>query len=122
MLSSIGYAITGLTGALLLLIGARALLAPKAAATSYGIPEVAGLEPYMTIKGGRDLGLGAITVALMITASTHALGWFMLAGTVIPLIDGINVLRSGGPKAIAFGVHHATAVVMLIGAGVLLAA
>ncbi|GAB2524115.1 DUF4267 domain-containing protein [Nocardia heshunensis] len=122
MLSSIGYGITGLTGALLLLIGARAQLVPKAAATSYGIPEVPGLEPYMTIKAGRDLGLGAITVALMITAPAHTLGWFMLAGAVIPVIDGFNVLHSGGPKATAFGVHHATAAVMVIGAGLLLAA
>jgi hypothetical protein len=37
----------------------------------------------------------------------------MLAATGIPLGDALIVLRSNGPKATAYGVHGATAVVML---------
>jgi hypothetical protein len=46
----------------------------------------------------------------------------MLAAAAIPVADGVIVLRTGGPRAIAFGVHHATAAVMLTTAGLLLAA
>ena len=38
----------------------------------------------------------------------------MLAATLIPIVDAITVLRSGGPKSIAYGVHGATAAVMLV--------
>ncbi|MEU6583357.1 DUF4267 domain-containing protein [Nocardia sp. NPDC046763] len=120
MLSSIAYALAGFTGLFCLFIGGRALLVPKAAATTFGVPEINGLEPYMAIKASRDLGLGAITFAVMATASTNALAWYLIAATVTPLIDGITVIRSGGPKSIAFGVHHATAAVMLINAALLL--
>lgn len=37
----------------------------------------------------------------------------MLTVAAIPIADGIIVLRSGGPKAIAYGVHWTTAALML---------
>jgi hypothetical protein len=44
----------------------------------------------------------------------------MLAATLIPLADAVIVLHQGGSKTIAFGVHGATAIVMLIISGLLL--
>jgi hypothetical protein len=38
----------------------------------------------------------------------------MLAATGIPVGDALIVLRSNGPKAAAYGIHGATAVVMLV--------
>jgi hypothetical protein len=38
----------------------------------------------------------------------------MLAAAGIPVGDALIVLRSGGPRATAYGVHAATAVVMLV--------
>jgi hypothetical protein len=70
----------------------------------------------MAIKANRDLAVGLLILAMLATASTHALGWAMLAAATIPLLDGLTVLRSGGPEAIPFGVHHATAAVMLTNA------
>ena len=40
-------------------------------------------------------------------------GWSELAASTIPIGDAIIVLRSNGPKATAYGVHGATAGVLL---------
>lgn len=49
----------------------------------------------------------------------HVLGWFELAASTILSGDAIIVLRSNGPKATAYGVHGATAVVLLVPAALL---
>ena len=41
---------------------------------------------------------------------------------LVPLFDTLIVLRHGGTKAVAFGIHFATAVIVLISAGLLFAA
>ncbi|WP_373306593.1 DUF4267 domain-containing protein [Streptomyces mirabilis] len=43
----------------------------------------------------------------------------MLAVVIVPLRDTLIVLRNRGSKAVAFGIHFATAVVMLISAELL---
>lgn len=45
----------------------------------------------------------------------------MLVVAILPLGDTLTALRHGGAKAVAFGVHFATAVVVLISAGLLFA-
>ena len=49
----------------------------------------------------------------------HVLGWFELAASTIPSGGAIIVLRSNGPKATVYGVHGATAVVLLATAALL---
>jgi hypothetical protein len=44
------------------------------------------------------------------------LGGFLLAASIIPVGDAIIVLRGNGPKATVYGVHAATAAVMLAAA------
>jgi len=56
----------------------------------------------------------------MLNRSAPLLGWFLVTATIIPLADAVIVLRHGGPKAIAFGVHGSTALLMLLTAGLLL--
>ena len=46
----------------------------------------------------------------------------MLAATLIPIGDSVIVIRHHGSKATAYGVHGATAAVMLATAGLLLGA
>jgi hypothetical protein len=48
------------------------------------------------------------------------LGWFVLVATIIPAADAAIVLRHGGTRAIAFGIHGATAVIMIVTAALLL--
>ena len=120
MAADIGYGLAALIGLFSLLLSARALLTPRQAATGYGVATMPGFEPYMAIKASRDLAMGLLILALLATAGVHPLGWALLAATTIPVIDGVIVLRAGGPRAIAFGVHHATAAVMLAAACILL--
>lgn len=60
-------------------------------------------------------------LVLLAFAGARAEAWFMLAVALVPLGDTWTVLRHGGTKAVAFGIHFATAVVVLIGVGLLFA-
>lgn len=117
IVTTIGYVLAGLIAAGIVFIGARFLIAPRVAAAGYGVlPDLDhdSVRAYLSIKGVRDIGSGLFLVILMAGGATHLLGWVMLAATIIPLADAAIVLRSGGPKAIAYGVHGVTAVVMLV--------
>ena len=57
---------------------------------------------------------------LILNLTAQLLGWFILIATVIPLTDMAIVLKHGGTKATAFGIHGATAVFMIITSGLLL--
>jgi hypothetical protein len=106
----------------IIFIGGRFLVAPSLAAAAYGVP--ASSEPrsraYLSAKGVRDIASGLFVVIFIIYGAAHPLGWFMLAATIIPIGDAAINLRLGGSRAIAFGVHGVTAVVMLITSGLLL--
>lgn len=115
---TIGYALAGLIAVAIIVVGARFLVAPRAAAAGYGVPGEA--DAYRSAKGVRDIVSGLIVVVLMIAGATQLLGWVLLAATIIPLADVAIVLRNGGAKSIAWGVHGATAAVMLVTVGLLL--
>ena len=70
-------------------------------------------DPYLSVKGVRDIASGLIAVILLAARMPHVLGWFELAASTNPIGDAIIVLRSNGAKATAYGVHGATAVVLL---------
>jgi hypothetical protein len=69
----------------------------------------------------RAVCYGVLGLALIAFASAHAVGWFMLVVPLVPLGDTVIVLRHGGTKAAAFGIHFATAVVVFINAALLFA-
>ena len=121
-MSNIGFYLSGLIAAGIIFIGFRFLLAPSTAAAAYGVP--AGAEPhlqaYLSAKGIRDIASGLFLAMLMAYGSTRVLGSFILIATLIPIVDAMIVLRQGGSRAIAFGVHGSTAVAMLIIGGLLL--
>ncbi|MEV0248979.1 DUF4267 domain-containing protein [Nocardia sp. NPDC050712] len=90
MLTPIAYGLAVFLVVFVLLIGARFLLTPQSAAVGFGVPaEPDGDTAYLTVKGLRDF------------------------------TSGVIVLRHGGTKATAFGIHFATAVVVLISAALL---
>ena len=118
----VGYVLAGLLAAAIIVIGARFLVAPRVAAAGYGVPvdpDQAG-GAYLSAKGVRDIATGLFVIILMLASATQLVGWVMLAATIIPLADAGIVLRAGGPKAIAWGVHGGTAAVMLVTAALLL--
>jgi hypothetical protein len=122
MLTPIAYGLAALLDLAIAFIGARFLLVPRAAAAGYGVPAKADGDPaYLTIKGLRDGSYGLVGLAMLIFAGPHAAAWFMLVVAVVPFGDTIIVLRHGGSKAVAFGVHFATAIAVLLSAALLFA-
>ena len=122
MLTPIAYGLAVVLDLLVLFIGYRFLFVPRAAAAGYGVPaKEHGDAAYLTIKGLRDGAYGILGLALLAFAGARAEAWFMLVVAVIPLVDTFIVLRHGGTKAVAFGIHFATAVLVLISAALLFA-
>jgi hypothetical protein len=122
MLTHIAYGLAILLNLMIVFIGVRFLLVPHPAAAAYGVPaKVGGDAAYLAIKGVRDFTYGIVGLALLAFAGAHAEGWFMLVVTLAPLADTAIVLRHGGTKAAAFGIHFATAVILLIDAALLFA-
>lgn len=123
IVTTIGYVLAGLLAAAIIFIGARFLVAPRVAAAGYGVsPDVDqdAVRAYLSVKGVRDIATGLFVIILMVAGATHLVGWVMLAATIIPLADATIVLRSGGSKSTAWGVHGVTAAVMLVTTALLL--
>jgi hypothetical protein len=119
MLTWTAYGLAVLLNAFIIFIGVRFLVVPQAAAAGYGVP--ATPSAYLTVKGVRDFTYGVLGLALIAFTTAHAVGWFMLVVALAPLGDTVIVLRNGGTKAMAFGIHFATAVVVLVDAALLFA-
>ncbi|SEH00901.1 protein of unknown function [Nonomuraea solani] len=125
MLGTIATVLAGLVGAGVIFMGTSFFWAPQAA-VGFGIPDTPAegrsFHAWLTVKGLRDIVSGLFILIVLVGGTTHQLGWFMLAASAIPVGDMVIVLRSDGPKATAYGVHGATAAVMLaIGALLLIA-
>jgi hypothetical protein len=123
MTATAGYLLAALLAAAIVFIGARFLVAPGIAAVGYGVPadpDRPEVRAYLSVKGVRDIATGLFVAILLVDKATHLAGWVMLAATLIPIADAAIVLRRGGPKPIAYGVHGGTAVVMLLTAALLL--
>lgn len=115
--TTVGYVLAGVLAAAIIVIGARFLVAPRTAAAGYGVlPDIdqPGVRAYLSVKGIRDIATGLFVIILMLAQATPLLGAVMLAATVIPIVDAAVVLRTGGAKSVAYGVHGGTAAVMLV--------
>jgi hypothetical protein len=124
MLAIIATALAALIGLAVVAMGTTGMLKPQFFAT-FGIPGTAPgpvLDNWLTVKGGRDVGTGLMLLVVAALGTTSLAGWVMLAATVMPVFDGLIVLRSKGPRAAAYGVHFATAAVMAVIAVLLLLA
>ena len=90
LVTDIGYALAGLTAVGIIFIGARFLLAPSTAAAGFGIAawhDGGKADPYLSVKGVRDIASGLIAVILLAARMPHVLGWFELAASTIPIGD-----------------------------------
>ena len=111
-------------GVAVIVMGAAYLIVPVASAKGFGLPEWpdGALAAWLNIKGIRDLAMGVATLVMLAAAGPHAMGWYLLVAAVVPVGDALIVLRHKGSKALAYGMHGATAVVVAaIGAVLLLA-
>jgi len=122
VLTTIGTVLAGLIGIGIIVIGARFLCAPQPSAAAFGIPGTSVPSPWLWVKGVRDIGAGVFIFLLIANGAPRLLGAFILAATLIPAGDVLIVLRSKGTRSAAYGIHGATAVVMLAIAALLIIA
>ncbi|HEX4361258.1 MAG TPA: DUF4267 domain-containing protein [Pseudonocardia sp.] len=116
-----GYAVAGVVSLGIIWIGARYLMEPESIAATFGVPSPPrDADPFLRVKGIRDVTSGLVVLALLATRQPRMVGIGLLAEAVIPVGDAAIVLASGGSPATAFGVHGATAAVMVAGAATLL--
>ena len=121
--TDIGYALSGLIGLGITAVGTRFLVSPAKAAAGYGISvgqQVSSADPYLSVKGVRDVASGLMTFVLIAGREPRVLADFLLAATVIPVGDAVIVLRRGGRKSTAYGMHLPTAAAMIATAVMLL--
>ncbi|EID55139.1 DUF4267 domain-containing protein [Saccharomonospora xinjiangensis] len=119
----VGLIIAGLVGVAIIIIGVLALAMPSNAA-GFGIPGTRTDDPvfrsWLSVKSARDIASGVVLLALLATASNPVIGVALLGFTLAPIGDAAAVLCARGPRGAAYGIHGATAVVMLVGSFALL--
>ena len=113
----IGYILSGLIAVAILFLGSRFWLAPATASAAFGIaespPPSTGLTAWLSVKGTRDIVAGLFVFLLMANGSPRLLGEFMLVASLIAFGDMATVLRSRGSRALAFGMHGLTGLVIV---------
>ena len=120
MLTTIAYGLAVVLNVAVTVIGVRFFVAPRVAAAGYGVPaKEEGDAAYLNVKAVRDTTFGILGLTLIAFAGTQAAALFMLVSVLAPLGDTVIVLRHGGTKATAFGIHFATAVFMVADAALL---
>jgi len=104
---------------LIIFIGGRFLLAPRAAMAGFGVPEDS-LRALTSIKGVRDITSGVVPLVVLAAAGSHAFGWALVAAAITPIGDALVVRTNGGTLSTALRIHGVTALV-LVAVGLLLA-
>jgi hypothetical protein len=102
-------------------IGARFLLAPRAASRSYGIPLASDRDRWLTaVKGVRDVTSGLLLAGALLSGVSAATRRLLAIETLIPLGDGAIVFsrfRWRRPGLLAM--HWGTAAFAMLAAGLL---
>lgn len=111
-----GYVLSGLIAAAIILLGAWFWVAPATASAGFGIADSplpsTGFAAWLSVKGTRDGASGLFVILLMANGSPRLLGEFLLAASLIAFGDMVSVLRSRGNRALAFGMHGLTGLVI----------
>ena len=97
--------------------GLSFLLNGDGSAAGFGIVDPDG---YYVVKGVRDLAYALTALILLLMGQRRALGWVILADSIIPIGDCLAVITHGGTVGYALMVHGSAAVLVLLTAGLLL--
>jgi len=112
-----GYVLSGLIAAAIMFLGAGFWLTPAGASAGFGIagspPLSRGFAAWLSVKGTRDIASGLFVILLMTHGAPRLLGEFLLIASLIAFGDMVTVLRSDGSKALAFGMHGLTGLVIV---------
>ena len=117
----IALAITILTGLGIIFVGVMYLFAPIATAKGFGLPSWPSETAWLNLKGIRDVVSGFAVLIPLVLGQFEVAGWLMLSAALTPIGDMLTILRNRGRRATAFGVHGATALVVLVGGVLFLA-
>jgi hypothetical protein len=113
----IGYVLAGLIAVAIIFVGSRFLWDPAAASGGFGIANSpspsTGFTAWLAVKGTRDIVAGLFVFLLMAEGSPRLLGEFLLVASLIALGDAATVVRSGGSRTAAFGIHGLTALIII---------
>ncbi|WP_437964338.1 DUF4267 domain-containing protein [Sorangium sp. So ce260] len=113
--------LTLLLGSFMLFLSVRTAMDPLGAAQGFGLPiSSADAVPWLRVKSGRDLGIALALFGLVATRQRRAAGVFVLACTVMPVVDALTTWSHGASPALALGVHGSAAVYCLVLAPALL--
>jgi len=113
----IGNVLSGLIALAIIFLGARFWLAPAPAEAGFGIaespPPSSGFTAWLSVKGTRDIVSGLFVLLLLANGSPRLLGEFLLLASLIAFGDMATVLRSGGSRGLAYGMHGLTGVIIV---------
>jgi len=125
VIATVATVVAGLIAVAVVAMGTSFLWAPRTAA-GFGIPglpvEDRAVQAWSRVKGNRDIGTGLLLLLVLVGGTPHLLGAAMIVAAVMPVADAVTVARAGGPRATAYGVHAATAALMVVVGIVLLVA
>jgi Domain of unknown function (DUF4267) len=98
---------TWLLAAFMLFLAARGFLAAESAAVGFGFPLADPADAFdLHVKADRDLSIGIVFVALLMSRQRRALMTVLAASLVMPLVDCALVLQSGRATVLyALSVH-----------------
>lgn len=113
MLKRIATGLALLLAAFLFYMGIGFMLDPLGNAAGFGLPSSSwpgtAAAAFVKVKGGRDIGLGLVVLALLFARQPKAMGWAVLAMALMPVIDASIVVSYGGSLATALSIHISAA-------------
>ncbi|MFC3455043.1 DUF4267 domain-containing protein [Amycolatopsis speibonae] len=117
----IAYALSLALALFVLYFGTGYVFFPETQTGGFGLPVMPMKgDPILAVKGVRDIGAGLVVLALLLFRNARALGWALLAMAFIPFGDMLIVLTHDGSPGAAFGIHGATATLMVLVSALLL--
>jgi Domain of unknown function (DUF4267) len=119
MQNAISLSLAALIAVGVIVIGFFYLVAPERISGSFGLNPPAfdaDTRAWLRLKGIRDVALGLVVLALILTADRRLVGIALLVAAIVPFGDMSIILGSGGSKSRAFSIHGATcAVIVAVG-------
>jgi hypothetical protein len=100
----------------IIFIGVREFFYPGVAAAGFGVPLLDGQDgDLLGIKGARDVTSGILVLTFLALGQRRILAYAMGILTLIPIFDGLIVLKHAGWAFTPFVlIHWGTAVFMLL--------
>lgn len=115
-LGSVPAVLTLLLAAGIIFIGVRELIYPAVGAQGFGVPLIDPRDgDLLAVKAARDIASGVLVLALLGLGDRRSLAYAIGALSLIPIMDGLIVLRHAGWEfKPVIAIHWGTAVFMLV--------